>query len=258
MLIMWYRNLFIKITYMYSSLLKRRLQRVVLRITAAPRSRRGEAAGSARGPDPPSPAAPPGPAAGGLGAGAAPARPCGGSAAAGRGWKLSGREGFHLPRARPGCRGVRRGQEHPPTPPPPEPAFLGARQLQGTLRVTFPSGGGGGKSRQGGCWTKSCPHPSRGRGRGRGSGRSGLRAPPPAPGSAPLRSAPHPASRLRSPNDAGENPSPPVLLPPSRGAYVPTFTYFLGSPKIPDPRPSCRGRASRGRLCSVLPLVCLQ
>lgn len=47
MLIMWYRNLFIKITYMYSSLLKRRLQRAVLRITAAPRGR-----GAARGPDP--------------------------------------------------------------------------------------------------------------------------------------------------------------------------------------------------------------
>lgn len=47
MLIMWYRNLFIKITYMYSSLLKRRLQRVVLRTTAAPSGR-----GAARGPDP--------------------------------------------------------------------------------------------------------------------------------------------------------------------------------------------------------------
>lgn len=75
---MWYRNLFIKITYMYSSLLKRRLQRAVLRITAAPRRRRREAAGSARGPDPE-----PRRAAGGRGDRGAPARPCGGWAAAG-------------------------------------------------------------------------------------------------------------------------------------------------------------------------------
>jgi len=53
---MWYRNLFIKITYMYSSLLKRRLQRAVLRVTAAPAAltqarprRRGRGAGGLSG-----------------------------------------------------------------------------------------------------------------------------------------------------------------------------------------------------------------
>lgn len=146
---MWYRNLFIKITYMYSSLLKRRLQRVVLRITAAPRSRRREAAGSAGGPDPDT-----GRAAGTRRRGTrGPGR--GGEDGVGRG-VLTVRKGSHLPPPRPCCRGVRRGRE-----PLPERVFLGACQLQGRLRVTFASqeeaGGAGGGG--GGCFKKSCPQP---------------------------------------------------------------------------------------------------
>lgn len=170
MLIMWYRNLFIKITYMYSSLLKRRLQRVVLRITTAPRSRWREAAGSARGPDPA-----PGRAAEGRGGRGSPARPGGGS--------VSGAERAHreqgLPsppgQATPRHRGVRRGQE---------PSFLGGYQLRGGLRVTFPSHGG--KSRLGVCGRSSCPRPSL----------------PPTPGPASP-----PGPRLRSLQGAGENPA---------------------------------------------------
>lgn len=173
MLIMWYRNLFIKITYMYSSLLKRRLQRVVLRITTAPRSRRREAAGSGRGPAPA-----PGGAAGVPGGRGASARPSGGRCL-GRG-ELTGARAPISPR--PGLSMPPRGEARTGTPS--EPAFLGGCQFRGGLRVTFLSHGW--RRRPGVCWRNSCPRPSL----------------LPTPGSASLS-----GSQLRSRYREGENPS---------------------------------------------------
>lgn len=136
---MWYRNLFIKITYMYSSLLKRRLQRVGLRITTAPRSRRREAAGSARGPDP----AP---------GRATPARPSGGSMAGER--ELIGSQGSHVPPARPGQATAGWGEDRNPA---------GARiswWLPASGRVAGDLPSDGRKSRPGVCWRNSSPRPS--------------------------------------------------------------------------------------------------
>lgn len=149
MLIMWYRNLFIKITYMYSSLLKRRLQRVVLRITAAPRSRRREAAGSARGPDPDT-----GRAAGTRRRGT---RGPGRDGDDGVGGGGAHREERLSPS--PGQAMLPRGEARTGTPPGARISWRLPASGQAASDLCQSRGGGRGGGGGGGCFKKSCPQP---------------------------------------------------------------------------------------------------